>query len=178
VLLDLRRADQDRSADLLRDGTAMAAVTADGRPVQGCRSVPLGAMRYLAVASPRFCSRWFPAGVDAAALEAAPQVAFDLHDALQRRFAARLGAREPAPTHRVPAQQAFAAAVGAGLGWGMVPEAAVRDQVLTGVLVDLSPGAVLDVPLFWQHWKVGAPALTHLTSRVLEAASQALEPSF
>lgn len=178
VLLDLRRADQDRSADLLRDGTAMAAVTADGRPVQGCRSVSLGAMRYLAVAAPHFCRRWFGSGVDAAALAIAPQVAFDLHDALQRRFAALLGATVEAPTHRVPAQQAFTAAVRAGLGWGMIPETSVRDLVGHGVLVDLSPGTVLDVPLFWQHWKVDAPALTHLTARVLTAATDALEPSF
>ena len=52
VLLDLRREDQELSADLLRDGTVMAAVTADPRAVQGCRVRRLGAMRYLAVAAP------------------------------------------------------------------------------------------------------------------------------
>ena len=178
VILDLRRSDQDRSADLLRDGTAMAAVTADGRAVQGCRSVPLGAMRYLAVAAPAFRDRWFASGTDAVSLGAAPQVAFDLHDALQRTFAAGLGGTSAAPTHRVPAQQAFVGAVTTGLGWGMVPEAIVGDLVRSGRLVEVSPGRALDVPLFWQHWKVEAAALRALTARVIGAARGVLETSF
>ncbi len=178
VLLDLRRADQDRSADLLRDGTAMAAVTSDGRAVQGCRCVPLGAMRYLAVASPAFLGRWFGSGVDAGTLALAPQVAFDADDTLQRRFAAQQGAGGRAPSHRVPAQEAFTAAVRAGIGWGMVPQQAVRELLVRGELVELSPGRVLDVPLFWQHWKLESAVLGQLTQRVRAAAAAALEPSF
>ena len=53
VVFDLHREDQDRTAALLRDGTVVAAVTAESRPVQGCASSPLGVDRYLAVAAPR-----------------------------------------------------------------------------------------------------------------------------
>ena len=49
---DLHQDDQDHTADLLRAGTAMAAVTAQHVAVQGCRVERLGAMRYLAVAAP------------------------------------------------------------------------------------------------------------------------------
>ncbi|HQY33737.1 LysR family transcriptional regulator ArgP [Actinotalea sp.] len=175
VLVDLRRADQDRSADLLRDGTAMAAVTADGRAVQGCRVRPLGAMRYLAVAAPS--ARWFADGVDGATLAAAPQVAFDRHDALQATFARALGARGPAPVHHVPSQEAFVAVVRAGLGWGMVPSTAAQGLLDAGELAEVLPGRHLDVPLFWQHWKVEAPTLLDLTARVVAAAGAALQPA-
>ena len=48
---DLHQDDEDYTADLLRAGTAMAAVTSQQVPVQGCRAEALGAMRYLAVAA-------------------------------------------------------------------------------------------------------------------------------
>lgn len=46
--------DQDHSIDRLREGTAMAAITSDPNPVQGCIARPLGIMRYRAVASRAF----------------------------------------------------------------------------------------------------------------------------
>jgi DNA-binding transcriptional LysR family regulator len=67
VLLDLRRADQDDTAALLRDGTVVAAVTAAARPVPGCTSTPLGVLRYRPAATPAFARRWFPDGPTAAA---------------------------------------------------------------------------------------------------------------
>lgn len=178
VVVDLRREDQDHSADLLRDGDVMAAVTADGRAVQGCRSVPLGAMRYVAVASPAFVARWAGGpGADALAdaLAVAPLVSFNRKDALQARFLRDVtGRRVTPPEHFVPSNAAFVELVRQGLGWGMVPDAAAREDLAAGRLVELVPGAHLDVPLHWQHWRLDAPALADLTDRVVRAASRAL----
>lgn len=184
VLVDLRRADQDRSADLLRDGSVMAAVTADGRAVQGCRVRRLGAMRYLAVAAPSYLERWFGTGggagggggaVDVGALARAPMVAFDRYDALQERFLRPLvGRGVTPPVHHVPSQGAFLEVVRAGLGWGMVPDVAARGPLEAGDLAEVVPGRSLDVPLFWQHWKVDAPRLADLTERVVAAAAPVL----
>ena len=96
VVVDLQREDQDHSAALLRDGSVMAAVTADARPVQGCRSEALGAMRYLAVASPDYHARWFGAGVPAA-LGVAPTLTFNRKDALQRRFIQQVTGQRHSP---------------------------------------------------------------------------------
>jgi LysR family transcriptional regulator (chromosome initiation inhibitor) len=41
----------------------MAAVTADPQPVQGCQVLPLGTLRYRALASPAFMQRFFATGV-------------------------------------------------------------------------------------------------------------------
>src|SRR5690606_26582762 len=45
ALFELHREEEFDSTDLLRDGTAMAAVTSVPEPVQGCTSEKLGAMR-------------------------------------------------------------------------------------------------------------------------------------
>jgi LysR family transcriptional regulator (chromosome initiation inhibitor) len=177
VLVEVHRVDQDLTAGLLRDGTVMAAVTADSSAVQGCTVLPLGSMRYLAVAAPGFAAEHLPPGSPPDAWSRARLVAFDRHDTLQDRFLAALGAADDAggpPRHLVPSQDAFLAVVEAGLGWGTVPEAAAHEALAAGRLVDLAPGRRLDVPLFWQRWKVDAAVLAVLTERVLEAASAGL----
>lgn len=178
VLLDLRREDQELSADLLRDGTVMAAVTADPRAVQGCRVRRLGAMRYLAVAAPDRRDRWFADGLGAEVFAAAPLLAFNREDGLQERFVASVvGRRTITPhVHYVPSQSAFVGLVEAGLGWGMVPEVAAAPLIAAGALVEIRTGRHLDVPLYWQHWALRTPTLDDLTERVVRAAAKALRP--
>lgn len=174
IHLDLHREDQDHSATLLRDGTVVAAVTADARPVQGCRALPLGAMRYLAVAAPDFHERWFSGGV-VAGLTEAPTLTFNRKDALQERLVRRLTGRAPdAPVHYVPSSSAYVELVRSGLGWGMVPEAAAAPGLASGALVRLAPEGRLDVPLHWQHWRLDAPALEEVTRRVRDVARSSL----
>jgi LysR family transcriptional regulator, chromosome initiation inhibitor len=87
--LEILREDQDHSIDLLRDGTAVAAITSVAAAVPGCRSTPLGRMRYRPMASPAFVERWFPDGPTRAALAEAPVLVFDRKDDLQDRYLAR-----------------------------------------------------------------------------------------
>jgi LysR family transcriptional regulator (chromosome initiation inhibitor) len=184
LVVDIRRADQDDTAAMLRDGTVLAAVTADSTPVQGCRVRALGAMRYRAMAAPRFRDRWFPDGPRVGSLAVAPVVAFGPDDALQHRFAEHVAGRaEPgegaalrgAPVHHVPSTAGFVAVLAGGVGWGMVPEQEADAHEAAGTLVDLAPGRWLDVPLHWQRWSVRTPTLDDLTARVVEAA-QSLRP--
>lgn len=175
LLLDVHREDQDHSAALLRAGDVMAAVTADSAPVQGCQVLPLGAMRYRAVASGPFLGRWFTDGLTAEALGRAPVLVFNRKDALQHRFVRRVTGRtlDP-PVHRVPSSAAFVALVREGLAWGMVPEASMGRELAAGELVELDPGSPLDVPLYWQHWRLGSTSLGTLTATVVAEAGRAL----
>lgn len=179
VVVDLHREDQDRTAQLLRDGVAMAAVTADATPVQGCRSRPLGAMRYRAMAAPAFAARWFPGGGGGAGWSSAPVVSFTADDRLQHRFVGQLagGRASLGPEHHVPSHPAYVAVIEAGLGWGMVSEHEADAFAAAGTLVDLAPGRFLDVALHWQRWSVRATVLDDLTARVIQAAAAALRPA-
>src|SRR5260370_12015985 len=73
-VFDLHRSDQDQTAELLRDGTVMAAVTTPAEPVPGCTVQRLGRMRYRPRAAPRFAATRFPHGPTGAALAQAPIV--------------------------------------------------------------------------------------------------------
>jgi LysR family transcriptional regulator (chromosome initiation inhibitor) len=172
---DVRAEDQDYSAALLREGTVMAAVTADSRAVQGCRVEPLGSMRYFAVASPEFCAQFLAEGPSRDALAGAPMLMFDRKDALQERFLRTLtGERLSPPVTYLPTSQGFLDAARLSLGWGMVPEQLLGTALSHAEVVELAPGRHLDVPLFWQRWRLDSPALDAVTKAVHEAAAAAL----
>lgn len=171
VVFDIRREDESLSSELLRRGEVMAAVTSDARPVQGCRAVALGSMRYLACASPGFVARHLRDGSPTAALGRAPIVDFDRSDAHQNHHYRRLSRRQPTgPRHYVPSSHDHVRAIVAGLGWGLIPEQLATPWLVSGEIVDVSPDRPLDVPLFWQHWKLQSPDLDALTAAVLDTA--------
>lgn len=177
VGLDLHVEDQDHSSELLRQGRVLAAVSAEPVPVQGCRVSPLGRMRYLAVASPEFIRRHFPAGVSDETLAQAPCCAFNRKDQLQARFLRLLSRRRlNPPQHRIPSTHGFVHAALYGLGWGMNPEVLVAPLLERGDLVELAPGRSLDVPLYWQRWSLEAEVLRGLTEAVAAAARTGLRP--
>ncbi len=174
LALRMLREDQERTADLLRDGTAMGAVTAQAVAVQGCTVEPLGVMRYRPMAARTFVDRWFPDGARPAALASAPVVVFDADDRLQDRWLRRRRV-DPArpPRHLVPASADFATAIRLGFGWGMLPAQQSADDERTGTLVPLADDAV-DVPLFWQQWSVRTDALDAVATALRAAAAAAL----
>jgi LysR family transcriptional regulator (chromosome initiation inhibitor) len=178
VVFDLRDDDQDHTAQLLRDGSVMAAVTAQRGAVQGCRVSRLGVMRYLPLASPGLMRRHFPRGVTPEALATVPMLVFDRKDRLQHRFLRTLtGVPVEPPVHYLPSVGGFVAAIRLGLGWGMVPEQQVTDLSEASGLVSLVDGGHLDVPLYWQRWRIDSVVLATLTDTVLAAATRVLRSS-
>ncbi|UWE13736.1 LysR family transcriptional regulator ArgP [Actinacidiphila bryophytorum] len=179
VCFDLHRDDQDHTALLLRQGRVMAAVTSSHEPVQGCSVRPLGRMTYRAYAAPAFAERYLAGGPLAELLLAAPMVVFDRKDDIQDGFLRRLAPGRPTggqPRTYVPASESFVAAVAAGLGWGMVPEAQAEPHCSAGALADLAEDRAMDVPLYWQQWKLDSPPLAALAAAVTRAAAAALAP--
>lgn len=176
TLLSLTLDDEDHTAEWLRRGHVLAAVTSLRTPVQGCRSRRLGALRYVATASPAFIGRWFGDGVSVEALSRAPSLIFDRYDRLQNVWARRHLRREVhLPAHRLPSTRAFVDAALAGVGWGMNPLALVRDHLQSGALVELLPDTPVDVPLQWQVTRLQVSVLEQLTRSVVRAAGAALE---
>lgn len=169
--LDLVLDDEGHTAERLRTGEVVAAVTTHGRPVPGCRSLRLGSLRYAATASPAFAARWFPDGVTADALARAPWLRFDRRDGLQARWArGALGAEPAGPVHWVPSTQGFLDGTLTGLGWAMNPVSLIEGHLAAGRLVELVPGTRLDVDLHWQRARLAAGPLDALTRAVTAAA--------
>jgi LysR family transcriptional regulator (chromosome initiation inhibitor) len=179
LCFELRREDEAHTAALLREGVVMAAVTSWPDPVAGCSVRALGRMRYLAAAAPDFAGRWLGAGTDAPLSELiadAPVMAFDRNDDLQDEFVRGLrgGPGASALRHFMPTSEGFVDAVVAGLGWGMVPEVQAEPLLRAGRLVHLAPDRVLDVPLYWQQWKLDFPALAAVAEAVAAVAAETL----
>ncbi len=176
VVFDLHRDDQDFTAGLLESGTVMGAVTSRDTAVAGCRVLPLGALRYEAVATPEFVARRFADGVTAEALAAAPVIDFDRRDELQTRWLRDRGADPDAPPrHRVPASHDFAAAVELGIGWALLPTLQSREAVADGRLVVLG-GRDIEVPLYWQQWNLRSALLDAAATAIVDDGRRVLEP--
>lgn len=177
VLVELSVDDQDHTAEWLRTGAVLAAVTGTARPAAGCNSQPLGAMRYIAAASPAYMARHFAAGVSAGSLAQAPSLVFNTKDELQARWVRRLCHRHvELPRHTLPSSQAFVTAALAGMGWGLHPEALVDRHLADGTLVELVPGTPLDVPLYWQSTRAASGLLDGLARQLHAAARAGLRP--
>lgn len=177
VLVELAVDDQDHTAEWLRSGAVLAAVTGTARPPAGFNSRPLGAMRYLAAASPAYGARHFATGVGAGSLARAPSLVFNTKDDLQARWVRRLCHRDvELPRHAVPSAHAFVAAALAGMGWGLHPLALIATHLRKGALVELVPESALDVPLFWQHARAASSLIDGLSREVVAAAARVLLP--
>lgn len=162
---DVRVDDENHTAALLRAGVVMGAVTTAAEAVQGCRSVPLGALRYRAVASPGLGI------VDLPSLIAAPQARFHATDHVPAQLAAR-ATRRPLTgiVHTIGAGDGYLAAIRAGLGWGAIPELLAAEHLASGALVEVAGGRHLDVALHWQHWRIASAPLLALTDAVVSTA--------
>jgi LysR family transcriptional regulator (chromosome initiation inhibitor) len=171
VALELLRDDEHATADLLRSGDAIGAITADPRPVQGCTIRPLGTMVYRAKASREFVAHWFPDGATPEALAAAPVMQYDRKDTHQLAVLARVAPDATPPQQFIPDSVQYVESVHAGLGWGMVPD----QQDPENSLVELDPAWSEDLRLYWQVWTLDSPGLAEVTDAVVRAA-QTLPP--
>ncbi|MFD3694827.1 LysR family transcriptional regulator ArgP [Streptomyces sp. NPDC058646] len=177
VCFELHREDESHTTALLREGQVMAAVTSSPDPVAGCTVRRLGLARYLPVASPAFAARHLTGELERD-LQEAPTVVFDrkdeLHDAFVRELAGRPSAGAGPVRHHMPTSEGFRDAVVAGLGWGLVPEPQASPLLRAGQLLLLAPRRPMDVPLYWQQWKLDSPVLSAVADVIAEAAAEAL----
>ncbi|MCX5206516.1 LysR family transcriptional regulator ArgP [Streptomyces sp. NBC_00237] len=182
ICFELRREDEAHTTALLREGQVMAAVTSSPDPVAGCSVRSLGRARYLPVSSPEFEERHLSSGRLVDRLREAPAMFFDRRDELQDAFVRSLaddGTGIPAAggfRHYVPTSEGFRDAIVAGLGWGLVPEAHALPLLRSGALTLLATDRTLDVPLFWQQWKLDSPALAAVAAAVAATAAEKLLP--
>ena len=177
-LLDICIDDQEHTAQRIRQGDVLAAVTASAAPIAGCNLWPLGSVRYVAAASPAFVARYFAAeGTTAAAMAQAPMMTFDRKDRLLEQWLQQQGllGRRQAPRHFVPSNDGFIRACEVGMGWGMHPAALIARQCRAGTLVELLPGTGMDMALHWVHTRAAQAGLERLTQCVMAAARDWLD---
>jgi len=166
--------DQGYSADALRRGEVLAAVTSEPKPVQGCTVEPLGRLRYTPGAAPALIERHRKGrGIDWGAI---PMIVFNEKDHLQDEVLAAHRATRPPVVHRVPSSHDFHEAIRRGLGWGMLLDAQAEADLESGATVPLPGAKPIDIQLFWQRWRLDSIALDDLSEAVRRAARSQLRP--
>ena len=174
--LEIITDDQDFTHEWLREGQVLGCVTALKQPLRGCKVLPLGAMHYVAVASPSFARQHCPQGLTQHNFRAVPFIAFNRKDDLQARFVRRvLGLKRVTLNQRfVPSSEGQVRAVLADWGASVVPELHVRNLLAGGELQNLAPERTLPVELFWHCWNLDSVLLDSLTRALVDAAAAAL----
>lgn len=175
--LEIIADDQDFTQDWLREGRVLACVTTLQQALRGCTVVPLGAMNYVAAASPAAIDRYCPDGLCAHRLRSLPFIAFNQKDDLQAEFIGTcLGLKQVHLTQCfVPSSEGQVRALLAGWGASVVPELLVRPYLASGQLINLVPATVLPVNLYWHCWNLDSPVLKALSSAVQSTAASALQ---
>ena len=174
--LEIITDDQNFTIEWLREGQVLGCVTTVKQALRSCRLVPLGAMRYVAVAQAAYATEHCPDGLSPHNFRALPFIAFNRKDDLQSEFVGRaLNLKQIALRQLyVPSSQGQVRAVMDGWGVSVVPELQVREQLQDGCLVDIAPGHALPVELYWHCWNLDSVVLDALTAALTAAAAVSL----
>jgi len=154
--LELIVDDQDFTHDWLREGAVLGCVSTVAEPLRGCSVEALGAMRYIAVASPSLRERWLPQGLDRGNLAQVPWLVFNRKDDMHMAWVGKaFGLRGPHLVERsVPSTEAHARAAVLGWGIGVMPEQMAAPRLSSGQLIALYPDVHVDVLLHWHQWRL------------------------
>lgn len=177
LLLDLRVDDQEQTHHYLREGEVVGCISTEAKPMQGCRVDPLGSMEYRMLATPEFAERWFPHGLTPEDVGRAPAVLFNRKDRLHHLFLEQHYDMKPDsfPAHYLPAPEPFAQLITKGYSYGMIPDWQGAELLKEECLVELLPGATVQVDLFWHCWNLAADPLMKLSSQLVKGARGILQ---
>ena len=175
--LEIITDDQDFTQEWLREGQVLGCVTTLKKALRGCKVVPLGAMEYVAVASPAAIERFCPDGLSPQSILGMPFIAFNRKDDLQAEFVSRSFRLKQVHLNQcfVPSSEGQVRAVLAGWGASVVPEQRVGPLISAGQLIRLAPSSVLNVSLYWHCWNLDSAVLHSLSAAVIAAATRSLQ---
>jgi LysR family transcriptional regulator, chromosome initiation inhibitor len=177
--LEIITDDQDFTHEWLREGQVLGCVTTLKQALRGCKVVPLGAMKYIAVcASDKAVRARF--GLDkqltAHNFRSIPFVAFNRKDDMQSEFIGQAFALKRVALNQlfVPSSEAQVRAVLAGWGVSVVPALLAQPLIDTGQLINIAPGHELAVRLYWHCWNLESEVLDSMTQALTQAAKKIL----
>ena len=169
--------DQDFTQEWLRQGQVLGCVTTLKQALRGCKMVALGAMEYMVVATPALVQeRLGNAGLTAHNFRDIPFVAFNRKDDMQSEFVGKAFGLKRVTLNQlfVPSSEGQLRAVLAGWGVSVVPRLLAQGLIDQGQLINLAPGCILPIQLYWHCWNLESEVLDALTTALTASAALAL----
>ena len=180
--LEIITDDQDFTDEWLREGQVLGCVTTLKQALRGCKITPLGAMDYVAVASPALAQTRLDS--EASTLTAhnfhcVPFVAFNRKDDMQSEFVGKAFGLQRVALNQlfVPSSEGQVRAVLAGWGVSVLPRLLAQPLLDDGRLVNVAPAFALPIQLYWHCWNLESDVLDALTSALKQAAGESLTAS-
>lgn len=170
ILLDIVVEDQDVGLKRMRDGEVSGCICSSEKPVQGAKAIYLGSLIYKAYASQDYINEHFNNGLSHSALSTAPAIIFGPNDKLHTKFLSKLDYLGSFPYHICPSSEGLVKMVTAGVGYGILPEIQVTQEVENNLLILLTKKNFVEVPLYWHYWRQGGSLLEGLTRQLLNTA--------
>ena len=168
--------DQDFTHEWLRQGQVLGCVTTLKQALRGCKVVVLGAMEYVAVATPGLVRDRLGGMLTAHNFRDIPFVAFNRKDDMQSEFVGMAFGLKRVMLNQlfVPSSEGQVRAVLAGWGGSVLPRLLAQPLIDQGLLVNLAPACVLPVQLYWHCWNLESEVLDALTAALTQYAEQVL----
>jgi LysR family transcriptional regulator (chromosome initiation inhibitor) len=176
IVLDILIEDEKKTAKLLQETKVVGCVTSQPEALSGCKSHRLGDLRYRFVCSPQFKKKYFSKGLTRQALRESPTGVFGVFDQVHEDFLQRIFPgfhQNELPRHLIRSPEALAKLALCNLACLVLLEPVVQPYLRSGELVDLAPGKVFRIPLYWQHYAAPHVVLESF-SNVLVKKVQAL----
>ncbi len=180
LALEIIADDQNFTQEWLREGQVLGCVTTLRQALRGCKMVALGAMDYVAVATPEFAqARLASKGkpqLTAHNFRSVPFIAFNRKDDMQAEFVGQAFGLKRVTLNQlfVPSSEGQVRAVLAGWGVSVVPRLLAGGLLQQGLLVNVAAGFTVPVQLYWHCWNLQSEVLDALTNAVSDAAASAL----
>ena len=181
--------DQNCTHEWLREGQVLGCVTTVRQALRGCKVEPLGAMQYIAVATPDFARQRLALPLDAAGQTSAarltqhnfrdvPFIAFNRKDEIPGEFVGKAFGLKRVTLNQlfVPSSQGMVGAVLAGWGVSVVPRLMADTLIAQGQLVNVAPAYTLPIQLYWHCWNLASEVLDALSAALRQSAAAALQP--
>ena len=169
--------DQDFTQEWLRQGQVLGCVTTLRQALRGCKVVPLGAMEYVAVATPALArERLGAALLSAHNFRDIAFVAFNRKDDMQSEFVSKAFDLKQVMLNQlfVPSTEGQVRAVLAGWGASVLPRLLAQPLLDQGLLVNLAPACRLPIQLYWHCWNLESEVLDALTAALTVSAAREL----
>lgn len=177
ITLEIIADDQELTLDYLRKGLVSACISTSSKEILGGKSVYLGTMDYLLVASPEFIKKYFAGHHTKKCLQEAPAIKFDKNDNLHERYLEKYFGihAEEWNGHLVPSVHGFKKFALLGLGYGLIPRIDMLKELHEGSLIQLYPDKVWEIELYWHSWDLISQHYNRFNAEIIKHATKLLQ---